>query len=79
MTPFERACRALCNLEGNPENIQFGGKPMWRSYAPEVQAVIDALAEPHAPMVNAAVREAQSFGPKDFVGIWRAMIGAVDG
>lgn len=79
MTPFEKACRALCELEGNPPGATFEGRPMWMSYRKPVEAVLDALRDPHMPMVSAAAREAQSIGSGDFVGIWRAMIGAVDG
>lgn len=40
--PRERAARALCRLEGNPENIQFEGKPMWQSYLSQADAVLAA-------------------------------------
>lgn len=40
VTQRERAARALCRLEGNPEDIRFEGKPMWESYLPEVDAVL---------------------------------------
>lgn len=41
-SPRERAARALCRLDGHPENIQFEGKPMWQSYLPQVDAVLEA-------------------------------------
>jgi hypothetical protein len=41
--PRERAARALCALAGNPENMMFQGKPMWMSYLPEVDAVLEAV------------------------------------
>lgn len=40
--PRERAARALCRLNGNPEDTAFEGKPMWQSYLPEVDAVLRA-------------------------------------
>ncbi|MBN8816314.1 MAG: hypothetical protein J0J06_12815 [Sphingomonas sp.] len=43
---IEAAARALCRLEGNPENTKFGGKPMWQSYLPPAKAAIEA-ALPH--------------------------------
>ncbi|MFA7433673.1 MAG: hypothetical protein WCZ72_08155 [Gemmobacter sp.] len=44
--PRERAARALCRLAGNPENTRFEGAPMWRSYLPEVEAVLQAALTP---------------------------------
>ena len=38
--PRERAARALCKLNGNPPDITFEGEPMWRSYLPDVDAVL---------------------------------------
>ena len=38
----ERAARALCRLDGHPENIAFEGRPMWESYLPQVDAVLEA-------------------------------------
>ena len=52
MTPIERAARALCKLEGNPENTKFEGKPMWQSYLQQALAVIEAIREPSAPMMT---------------------------
>lgn len=40
---FEVAARALCRFHGNPENIMFEGRPMWRSYIPEATAVLEAI------------------------------------
>lgn len=39
---LEEAARALCRLEGNPENTKFEGKPMWQSYLPQATAAIEA-------------------------------------
>lgn len=39
---IEAAARALCRLEGNPENTRFEGKPMWTSYIREATAAIEA-------------------------------------
>jgi hypothetical protein len=38
----ERAARALCELEDNPPDIKMDGSPMWISYLPEVDAVLQA-------------------------------------
>lgn len=54
MTPLERAARALCSLDGNPENATMEGKPLWRDYLPEARAVVEALREPSDTMVLAA-------------------------
>jgi hypothetical protein len=43
---IEAAARALCRLEGNPENTRFEGKPMWQAYAVEAKAAVEA-AIPH--------------------------------
>ena len=42
----EAAARALCRLDGNPENAKMSGKPLWQSYIPEAKAAIEA-ALPH--------------------------------
>lgn len=41
-SPRERAARALCRLDGHPENTMFEGKPMWMSYLDQVDAVLKA-------------------------------------
>jgi len=43
---IEAAARALCRMEGNPENTKFEGNPMWQSYVPAAKAAIEA-ALPH--------------------------------
>lgn len=40
--PRERAARALARFNDVPENTQFEGRPMWESFLPEVDAVLDA-------------------------------------
>lgn len=44
--PRERAARALCRLHDIPEDTRFEGGPMWRSYLPEVDAVLEAALDP---------------------------------
>lgn len=61
MTPIERAARALCKADGNPENTKFEGKPMWESYLPAVRLVLVALEGASPAMIDAgnqAMREA---------------------
>lgn len=43
MSPVERAARSLCSLDGHPENITMGGKPMWQDYLFEVRAVLHTI------------------------------------
>lgn len=74
----ERIARALCSHEGNPENTQFEGRPMWQSYLPEAWAVMAAIREPDMQMINAAAEKAGQIGAGDFVGIYRAMIEAAE-
>lgn len=45
-SPRERAARALCRLDGHPEDIRFEGRPMWESYLPQVDAVLEAALSP---------------------------------
>ncbi len=40
--PRERAARALCRLSDVPENTKFNDRPMWESFLPEVDAVLEA-------------------------------------
>jgi len=39
----ELAARALCRMAGLPENITTKGRPMWESFLPEADAVLDAI------------------------------------
>lgn len=41
-SPRERAARALCRFNDVPENTAFEGRPMWESFLPEVDAVLEA-------------------------------------
>jgi len=47
-TARERAARALCSSKGLPENTKFEGRPMWESYLPQVDAVLEAALGPGA-------------------------------
>lgn len=40
--PRERAARALCRLNDVPEDTMFERRPMWESFLPEVDAVLEA-------------------------------------
>lgn len=42
----ERAARALCKLQGFEPNITIEGAPMWVSFLPEVDAVLQAALRP---------------------------------
>lgn len=44
--PRERAARALCSSRGLPENTKFEGRPMWESFLPEVDIVLQAALSP---------------------------------
>lgn len=41
-SPREVAARALCRMEGHPEDILFQGSPMWQSFLAHVDAVLEA-------------------------------------
>lgn len=47
----ELAARALCRMARNPEDSTFEGRPMWESYLPEADAVLEAIGwrEPTDP------------------------------
>ena len=48
--PRELAARALCRLNGVPEDTRFEGKPMWMSYLDDVDTVLEAIGwKSHAP------------------------------
>ena len=49
--PIERAARALCKLERQPEKV--GRKPTWPNYVPQVRAVLEAVTEPDTVMAKA--------------------------
>jgi hypothetical protein len=40
--PRERAARALARFNDVPEDTKFEGRPMWESFLPEVDVVLDA-------------------------------------
>lgn len=42
----ELAARALCRLDGVPEDTKFEGAPMWKSFLPQVDAVLEAVLPP---------------------------------
>lgn len=44
--PRELAARALCRQRNLPENITFEGRPMWQSFLPEVDVVLQAALSP---------------------------------
>lgn len=46
--PRELAARALCRLRNLPENITFEGRPMWQSFLPEVDVVLQAALSPES-------------------------------
>lgn len=85
MTPIERAARALCKLEGKPENTQLEGGPMWQSYLPQALAVVDALHEPGLRMREAGAEILRATNPDhseaiaedDAANVWRMMIHAL--
>lgn len=41
----EIVARALCRLDGHPEDIKMDGRPMWESYLDQADAVLKALGE----------------------------------
>lgn len=41
----ERAARALCRFHNLPEATKLEGRPMWESFLPEVDAVLEAALE----------------------------------
>lgn len=43
--PRELAARALCRFDGHPEDIKFEGRPMWESYLPQADAVLEAIRD----------------------------------
>ncbi len=45
----ELAARALCEFDGNPQDIQFEGRPMWLSYLAAADAVLKAIGHKDTP------------------------------
>ncbi|WP_176590716.1 hypothetical protein [Sphingobium sp. EM0848] len=80
-SPLERAARALCSLEGNPENATFEGRPMWQSYLPQACAVLLAVRDPGAEVSAAGGEQISTEGFKIGAQIagwtWDRMIGAI--
>lgn len=42
-TREEIVARALCRYDGNPEGTRLDGEPMWTSYIPQAETVLQAL------------------------------------
>jgi hypothetical protein len=81
-TMLERVARALCRLDGHPENATMDGKPLWQDYLPEARAAIEAMREPDEVMVEAmqAARNQQAMTVRDLVVMpWQAGIDAAVG
>jgi len=55
VSPLSRACKALCRLDGHPENIRFEGAPMWQSYMPQARAVLDAIRDPSKVTIESGI------------------------
>lgn len=73
MTPLERAARALCSLDGHPENATMDGKPLWADYLPEARAVLQAIRAPSEAMLSALDHHDKRDAGVD---AWHAMIDA---
>lgn len=56
MNTVERAARALCALDGHPENAKLDGEPLWKNYLPEVRAVLLAIRDPDDAGLEAFAR-----------------------
>ncbi|RYD88918.1 MAG: hypothetical protein EOP50_18310 [Sphingobacteriales bacterium] len=79
MNPIKRAAKALCALDGHPENAKIDGKPLWHDYLPAVRAVVKAIREPGAGMLGAGSHEIlaeQTNSAVHATSVWQAMIDA---
>ncbi|PJG45178.1 hypothetical protein CAF53_25390 (plasmid) [Sphingobium sp. LB126] len=82
---MERAARALCKLDGLPEDGERDGKPLWRSYLPQVRAVLGAVHEPSLRMTEAGAAVIRYVSPEespsgyegDAATAWRFMVDAM--
>ncbi|WP_240334425.1 hypothetical protein [Sphingobium estronivorans] len=85
MMLIERAARALCRLDGRPEDDDLAGKPRWQSYLPQVRAVLAAIHEPCPKMAEAGAEVIRFVNPDeaalgfqgDAANVWRFMIDAM--
>lgn len=77
MTPIERAARALCSLDGLPENTKFEGKPMWMSFIGEATAVVRSMREPSNEIrMKAWFKFPTGENRPNDLDVWQAMIDA---
>ena len=72
--PLERAARALCSLDGHPEDAKMDGKPLWQDYLPEARAVIEAIRETGRDSVAKACEDDRIIAWGDYGEFWEAMI-----
>jgi len=53
-SPRELAARALCRINGVPEDTKFKGAPMWRNYLTEADVVLEAVGWPGLAEIRTA-------------------------
>lgn len=76
----ERIARALCAHDGQPSE-------MWERYVPAARAVLDAIREPDAAMLEAGAvvvkaaidGQSERAQEEDAATIWRYMVGTSSG
>jgi len=72
--PLERAARALCSLDGHPENATMDGKPLWQDYLPEARAVIAAIRDPDDDFLQRVAPKTDGHNARL---LWQHMINAL--
>lgn len=80
MNPLERAARALCSLDGHPENATMDGKPLWQNYLPEARAAIAGAKMEWRPIKSAPLDGSPVllFIPDEKNALRRMVVGAWD-
>lgn len=78
---LERIARALCSLDGLPENTQFEGRPMWESFLPQARAALDAIRTPTEEMEQVGMQllsrmRGHFVDEKDVRDTWTVMVEA---
>jgi len=79
---LERAARALCRHEGQPEDRLVEGAPLWQSYVDKAREVLKAIRDPDEVMAEAgseiirAAVDGQNADARqrDAATLWRYMI-----
>lgn len=82
MTVLEKMARALCKIDGHPEDAVHAGEPRWRAYLSNARVTLASITLPTSEMCEAgatAARPGSDIDNIDAYLIWSRMVWAALG